>query len=61
MINKMINSEFERTWKEDVIAQFKVLYQHLAGGTEDNHEKPQDCGALHVEILTRNLPNAKEC
>jgi hypothetical protein len=26
-------------WKEVVIAQFKVLFQHIFGSTEENHKK----------------------
>jgi hypothetical protein len=35
-----MNNELERMWKEEVVAQFKVLYQNLSGGTEENHQKP---------------------
>jgi hypothetical protein len=31
-----MNDELERTWKETVIAYFKVISQHLPGGTEKN-------------------------
>jgi hypothetical protein len=34
----LINNKLERTWKEAVIAQFKVLTQHLPGETEENHK-----------------------
>jgi hypothetical protein len=37
-----VNNELERMWKEAVVAQFKVLSQHLlGGGTEENHKKLQ--------------------
>jgi hypothetical protein len=42
----------ERIWKEVVIAQFKVLNQHLPGGIEENHEKSQsanNCCKLPLE------------
>jgi hypothetical protein len=35
---RMINEE---EWKESVVAWFKVLSQHLPGGSDANHEKPQ--------------------
>jgi hypothetical protein len=28
--------KLERIWKKAVVALFKVLFQHLPGGTEDN-------------------------
>jgi hypothetical protein len=36
-----MNMNLERTWKEVDMAYFTVLSQHLPGGTEENHEKPQ--------------------
>jgi hypothetical protein len=30
-----------KIWKEEVMAWFKVLFQHLPGGAEGNHIKPQ--------------------
>jgi hypothetical protein len=35
-----VNNELRRTWKEVVVAYFKVLSWNLPGGTEENHEKP---------------------
>jgi hypothetical protein len=32
-----INNEFESTWEEVVVAEFKVLSQNLSGGTEESH------------------------
>jgi hypothetical protein len=29
-------------WKEAVMTEFKVLSRHSPGGTEENHEKPQN-------------------
>jgi hypothetical protein len=34
-----VNDELEMTWSEAVVAYFKVLFQHLPGGTEENNEK----------------------
>jgi hypothetical protein len=34
-----MNNEMERMWKVAVMAKFKVLSQHLLGGTEKKHEK----------------------
>jgi hypothetical protein len=36
----MIN-ELGGMWKEVVMAEFKVLFRHFPGGTDENHEKPQ--------------------
>jgi hypothetical protein len=36
-----VNDELEGMWKEAVMASFKVLFCHLPGRTEENHEKPQ--------------------
>jgi hypothetical protein len=29
-------------WKETIMSKFKVISQHSPGGTEQNHEKPQN-------------------
>jgi hypothetical protein len=34
--------ENDEMWKEVVVAKFKALSRHLAGGTEENNNKPQD-------------------
>jgi hypothetical protein len=31
-------NELERIWVEVAMAQFKVLFQHLPGRTEENHK-----------------------
>lgn len=36
--SKIMKNELERMWKESVSAKFKILFRHLSGGTEDNHE-----------------------
>jgi hypothetical protein len=35
----MVSDKFEGMWKEAVVTQFKVLYRHFHGGSEENHEK----------------------
>jgi hypothetical protein len=46
--------EFESRWKEAVMAIFKVLlFWHLLGGTEENHE------TLSQDSQTPGLPNTK--
>jgi hypothetical protein len=44
----MIN-ELERIWKE-MFVEFMVLFWHLLGGTEENHEKPVRISAVVAEI-----------
>jgi len=39
MIKQYINNKLKYMWKETVMAYFKVLSQHLNGGTEENHEE----------------------
>jgi hypothetical protein len=36
-----MNNELERIWKEDVVAQFKILAQHLPGRTKKSHKRTQ--------------------
>jgi hypothetical protein len=44
-----MNNELERTWNEAAAASFKVLFQHLPGGTEINHEIRQNtCSSVFV-------------
>jgi hypothetical protein len=36
-----VNDKLERIWKKQLWPNFMVLSWHLAGGTEESHEKPQ--------------------
>jgi hypothetical protein len=36
-----MNDDLGTVWKGMVVASIKILYWHLSGGTEENHEKPQ--------------------
>jgi hypothetical protein len=45
-----MNNELERIWKEAVVASYKVLSQHLPGGTEKIHETPVRLAGLRVCI-----------
>jgi hypothetical protein len=36
-----VNDELERIYKKAFVAYFRILSQHLSGGTEDNHKQPQ--------------------
>jgi hypothetical protein len=37
-MNDWMSNELGKRQKEVVVARFKVLSQHLPGGTEENHE-----------------------
>jgi hypothetical protein len=41
MVRSAVNNELEKKWKEAVVAKFGVLFYHLSGETDDNHEYPQ--------------------
>jgi hypothetical protein len=45
-----VNDELKRTWKEAVVAEFKVLSRHLHGGDEENHEILVRITGLREEI-----------
>jgi hypothetical protein len=50
----MISSEATKSkWKQAAIAYVKLLSQHLAGETEENHEKSQSRGSPLDEDCTR--------
>jgi hypothetical protein len=38
---RLVNNELERMWKEGDVVYFEILYKHLSGGSEENHEQPQ--------------------
>jgi hypothetical protein len=40
----------KRVWKEAVVAYFKVLSQHLCGGTEENHKISVLIAGLQAKI-----------
>jgi hypothetical protein len=42
MVEWLMNDDYERLWKEEVVTYFKVLSLHLHFGIEINHEKSQD-------------------
>jgi hypothetical protein len=37
----VVNNELERAWKEELVAEFKVLFQHFPGGTEKYNEESE--------------------
>jgi ABC-type Mn2+/Zn2+ transport system ATPase subunit len=55
----VVSNGLERMWKEDAMAKFEALPQHLAGRTEENHDlRLVDVSA---EIQTKNPPNTSYC
>jgi hypothetical protein len=47
---RLVNNELERVWKEAVVAQFKVLSQHLTGGIEKTTNTPVGIADVRTEI-----------
>jgi hypothetical protein len=45
-----MNNTWERMWKEEVVAYFKVLVRRFPGGTEETHENPLRTAGLRDEI-----------
>jgi hypothetical protein len=41
-------------WKKVVMAQFKILSQHLPGGADEHCKKPVWIASLQDEIRTRD-------
>jgi hypothetical protein len=50
-----MNNILESTWKETVVAYFKVLFQNLPGGTEKIHGNFNQDSRFRAEFWTRNL------
>jgi hypothetical protein len=54
-----MNNELEIIWKETIMAQFEVLFCHLLGCTEANHETLRIAN-LCAKIWNWNLPGIKK-
>jgi hypothetical protein len=54
-----VNYELERSWEDVVRTYFKVLSQHLHGGTEEKYEKPDENTCHSTEIRTMKLPTTE--
>jgi hypothetical protein len=50
------NNELERMWKVVFMTRFKVLFQHLPGGTEETMKKLRIVWIV-AQIQTGHLPN----
>jgi hypothetical protein len=54
----MTNDELERIWKDAVVTLSRHYPIYLAGGTKENHEKPQDSrrsGRYSYRVLTYKI------
>jgi hypothetical protein len=60
MTECLTNNEWERIWKEEVVALCKVLSRYLGKRTEENHERIVRIAGLRAEIWTRYLPSTKQ-
>jgi hypothetical protein len=52
-----MNNEFERNWKEVVMAYFKILSLDLSGETKENHEnlsKDSQCPDRDSNLVPHN-------
>jgi hypothetical protein len=49
-----MDNELEIIWKEAVYGLIEVLFQHVPGGTEENHEKHQ-LGQTRFEPKTSRI------
>jgi hypothetical protein len=50
-----MHDELIRIWKETAVAECKVLFRNLPGGTEKHHETSQDSWSP-----VRGLPNTEQ-
>jgi hypothetical protein len=41
MVERLVNDELERVWKEALVGYLKYIWRNFHGGTKENHEKPQ--------------------
>jgi hypothetical protein len=47
-------------WKNETMAYAVVLYEHLYGRTEENHENLSQGNGFHVSIQAQDLLNMVE-
>jgi len=55
----VLSNDFEKLWKETVLAKFEVLCWHLPGETEEDNENCKQDG-LRTEIRTQNFLHMKQ-
>jgi hypothetical protein len=57
----VMNSEFEGTWTEGAVAYFNLLFQHIPGENEENHNNISvKIAGLRIENQTWDFQNAKQ-
>jgi hypothetical protein len=54
-----VNNEFERMWKEAVVAIFEILSYHLSGRTEETHKSFSQYNRSPARDLSRRPPKYK--
>lgn len=50
MIGWLLNTTLEKMLKEAIMTYFEVLYQHLSGESEEDHETFVPIASVPVEI-----------
>jgi hypothetical protein len=56
---RLVNNELERIWKE--AGMLGTIWDLEPGVPEESHQRLARITGLRAEILTRDLPNMKEC
>jgi hypothetical protein len=54
-----VSDELERTVKAEIVSHFKVQFQHLFGGKEENYRKSIRTAGLQSKIQTWDLSNTR--
>jgi hypothetical protein len=55
-----MNDDLKMTWKEEVVAKYKVLSRHLPGGADKPSNTSARIAGLWAEIWIRDLPGTKQ-
>jgi hypothetical protein len=56
-MERLLNKDLERMWKEAVLVYFEVLSRNVLGGTEENHKKSISIAGLQTRDLNPGSPN----
>jgi hypothetical protein len=55
-----VNNDWENVWKEAIVISFKVLSQHMAGESDENHKNLSQAYQFPVEDLKQGCPENDE-